>query len=342
MSKAMGFIGTPKAQDIPALCAKCHADVKKMRPYNLRTDQYAEYQVSIHGQRLSKGDTRVATCSSCHRAHEVRRKKDPLSSVYHNKVPETCARCHSDPKLMESYKIPTDQLAEYQKSYHGKILYGKIAGKDPALAPNCASCHGIHGATPPGVKEVAAVCGNCHTTIARYYRQGPHEKAVKETGVPKCITCHGNHDIPYPSLDGLTGDQAGHCGSCHDSKSPPYIKAQEMKGILQAVERSIQMNEKGIEGLKAHQLEVSELEGKLTEAKGKLTEAKPWTHAAEVKKIGELTGQATKILESNNKLIAKFEKGLEERKHLGFILLSLIGLVIVFLYLKNESLKKKE
>ena len=342
MSKAMGFIGTPKAQDIPPLCAKCHADVKKMRPYNLRTDQYAEYQISIHGQRLAKGDTRVATCSSCHQSHEVRRKKDPLSSVYHTKVPETCARCHSDSKLMEAYKVPTDQLAEYQKSYHGRILLGKIAGKDPALAPNCATCHGIHGATPPGVKEVAAVCGNCHTTIARYFRQGPHEKAVEETGIPKCITCHGNHDIPYPSLDALTGDQSGHCGSCHDPKSPPYAKAQEMKEALQTVERSIQRNQKGIERLKAEQLEVSELEGKMTEAEGKLTEAKPWTHAVEVRKLEELTGQAMKILESNHKLIIKFEKGLEERKQTGILLLSLIGLVVVFLYLKNESLKKKK
>jgi len=342
MSKAMGFIGVPKAQNMPALCSKCHADVKKMRPYNLRTDQYAEYQVSIHGQRLAKGDTRVATCASCHQSHEVRRKNDPLSSVYHTKVPETCAQCHGNAKLMEPYKIPTDQFEQFQKSYHGRILFGKIPGKDPALAPNCATCHGIHGATPPGVKEVAAVCGNCHTTIARYFRQGPHEKAVRETGIPKCITCHGNHSIPYPSLDSLTGDGPGHCGSCHDPKSPPYAKAQRMKEILQTAERSIQMNQKAIERLKAEQLEVSELEGKVTEAAGKLTQAKPLTHAVEVGRLEELGNQAAKILEGNRKLIANFEKGLEERKEIGIILLSLIGLVIVFLSLKRESLMKRE
>jgi hypothetical protein len=342
MNKAMGFLGTPQAKEIPALCAKCHADVKKMRPYNLRTDQYAEYQISIHGQRLAKGDSRVATCSSCHGSHEVRKKNDPLSSVYHTKVPETCAKCHSDPKLMEPYKIATDQLSQFQKSYHGQILFGKIPGKNPSLAPNCATCHGIHGATPPGVKEVAAVCGNCHTTIARYFRQGPHEKAVQQTGIPKCITCHGNHDIPYPSLDALTGDQQGHCGSCHDPQSPPYAKAKEMREILQKMAQSIQMNQQAIERLRSKHLEVSELEGKLMEVKGKLTEAKPWTHAVEVKKLAALTDQASKILQGNQKLIARFEKGLEERKKIGVILLSLIGLVIVFLYLKNESMKKRE
>ncbi len=342
MNKAMGFRGTPQAKEIPALCAKCHADVKKMRPYNVRTDQYAEYQSSIHGQKLAKGDSRVATCSSCHGSHEVRKKSDPLSSVYHVKVPETCAKCHSDSKLMEPYKIATDQFQKFQLSYHGKVLLGKIPGKNPSLAPNCATCHGIHGATPPGVQEVAAVCGNCHTTIGRYFRQGPHEKAVQEAGIPKCITCHGNHDIPYPSLDALTGDQQGHCGSCHDAKSAPYAQAQKMKEVLEKTAQSIQASQQAIERLKAKHLEVSELEGKLTEVRGKLTEAKPWTHAVDLKKLTELTDEADKLLQGNQKAIAKFEEGLEERKKIGMILLSLIGLVIVFLYLKNESMKKRE
>lgn len=342
MSKTMGFTGVPKAQDVPALCASCHADVGKMRPYNLRTDQFAEYKVSTHGQRLARGDSRVATCSSCHGAHEVRKKSDPLSGVYHTKVPLTCAKCHADAQLMGPYKIPTDQFVQFQKSYHGQILFGKIPGKNPTLAPNCATCHGIHGATPPGVKEVAAVCGNCHTAIARYFRQGPHEKAVQEMGIPKCITCHGNHFIPFPSLEALTGGEQGHCGSCHDAQSSAYQKAQRMKGILQTAEQSIERVRKGIERLKAEHLEVSELEGKLTEAEGKLTQAKPLTHAVDVNRLESLSNEAMKLMTSDQKLITKFEKELAERKETGIILLSLIGLVILLLYLKNESLKKRE
>jgi len=342
MNKAMGFLGVPKTPDIPALCAKCHADVKKMRPYNLRTDQYTEYQVSVHGQKLAKGDTRVATCSSCHQSHEVRRKNDPLATIYHTQVPGTCSKCHSDSKKMEPYKIPTDQFTQFQKSYHGQILSGRIPGKDPGLAPNCATCHGIHGATPPGVKEVAAVCGNCHTAVARYFRQGPHEKAVQETGMPKCITCHGNHLIPYSSLDFLTGEEPGHCGSCHDAQSAAYAKAKQMKEILQKATQAIQTDEQAIQRLKAKNLEVSELETKVVEAEGKLTEAKPWTHAADVTKLAELSGESLKIIEGNQKLAARFEEGLRERTHVGLLLIALIGVVVVFLYLKNESLKKKE
>lgn len=342
MNKAMGYTGVPRPVEVPVLCARCHADVKKMRPYKQRTDQYAEYQLSVHGQRLAKGDTRVATCTSCHGAHEIRRKSDPQARVYHARVPQTCAKCHSDAKYMASYKIPTDQFDHYQKSYHGQILMGKIAGKDPSLAPNCAHCHGVHGANPPGVKEVAAVCGNCHSAVARHFREGPHERAVQQTGMPKCITCHGNHEIPFPALDALTGTETGHCGSCHDAKSEPYAKAQKMKDLLQSVERSLQTSRQGIDKLKAEQLEVSELEGKMTEAAGKLAEARPLTHAMQVDKMNSLTSEALKILGQNQKLIAKFEEGLRERVRTGIILLSLIGLVAVMVYLKGESLSKEQ
>ena len=130
MDKKAGFRGKPKIEDIPALCASCHADVKKMRQYNIRVDQYTEYKTSIHGiLLLKKGDTNVATCISCHDNHEIRKKNDPLSTVYHTNVPETCGKCHSDKEKMKPYGIPTDQLDEYKKSYHGQILYNKVKGK---------------------------------------------------------------------------------------------------------------------------------------------------------------------------------------------------------------------
>ncbi|MGE5693056.1 MAG: hypothetical protein ACM3YF_04675, partial [Candidatus Zixiibacteriota bacterium] len=68
MSPAKGFIGVPKPQQLPAFCARCHSDVEYMKHYNpkLPTDQLAQYKTSVHGKRLAKGDTLVATCISCH------------------------------------------------------------------------------------------------------------------------------------------------------------------------------------------------------------------------------------------------------------------------------------
>ena len=115
-----------------------------------------------------------------------------------------------------------------------------------------------------------------------------------------------------------------------------------MKSLLEAAANAIRKDQKSIERLKAERLEVSELEGKVTEASAKLTQAKPLTHAVEIGKLEELTGQSMKISEESQKLIVKLEKGLDQRKKIGMTLLFLIGLVILFLYLKNQSLKKSE
>src|SRR5208282_3847725 len=98
MSKKAGFRGKPKRTEIPAMCAKCHADGSYMRQYNpsLRTDQLAQYQTSVHGKRLAKGDTKVAVCIDCHSVHGIRPAKDTRSTVNPLNVANTCSRCHSD------------------------------------------------------------------------------------------------------------------------------------------------------------------------------------------------------------------------------------------------------
>ncbi len=94
--------------DIPGFCGRCHSNIEYMRHFNPspRTDQLAEYWTSGHGKHLKKGDTQVATCISCHdqphgnaldlKPHGIRPVNEPASPVYHTKVAQTCAKCHSD------------------------------------------------------------------------------------------------------------------------------------------------------------------------------------------------------------------------------------------------------
>src|ERR1700684_710163 len=68
MSKGAGFRGKIERSQIPALCGRCHGDASLMKQYNpgLRTDQFSQYQTSVHGKLLAKGDTKVAVCIDCH------------------------------------------------------------------------------------------------------------------------------------------------------------------------------------------------------------------------------------------------------------------------------------
>jgi len=338
-SEDAGFIGKPDPKDVPGLCAKCHADSKLMRQYNIRTDQYAEYKTSVHGRKLlEEGDTRVATCTSCHGNHEIRKKNDPLSTVYHTNVPETCAKCHSDPERMKPYGIPFDQLEEYKESYHGQILYRKVKGKNPALVPNCADCHGIHGATPPGVKEVANVCGNCHPSNAQYFRKSPHFQAVQEAGIPRCVDCHGNHKIPYPTMEKFVGDAEGHCGYCHGSDSSAYALALAIKESLDEAGEAIERGREKAEEVKFSGINMEYIVSELEAAENKLIEVLPVTHSLNMDQVKGLMEESKEKTDTVMAEVEEIKEDLHKRKQALIVVIVLVLVVVGFLYLKKRSL----
>jgi nitrate/TMAO reductase-like tetraheme cytochrome c subunit len=218
------YIGTPKRTQIPDFCGRCHRSV------------VTEYRTSVHGQRLARGDDRVATCTDCHSVHDIRRKSNPDAPVYATHVAETCSGCHSDPKRMAAYHIPTDQYARWSISVHAKALFEK----NDLTAPTCNDCHGNHGATPSGVLSVSLVCSNCHAREAEWFRKSPksegwtrhnellatgskcgdcHEDArakIQLTHFSECITCHENHSVIRPgvAMMGMLPDVP--CAFCHE------------------------------------------------------------------------------------------------------------------------------
>lgn len=341
MSAKKGFVGKPDPTRVPELCAKCHADIRRMRPYNIRTDQYAEYRLSQHGKLLyEKGDTRVATCISCHGAHDIRKKDDPESLVYHTRVPQTCAKCHSDKEYMKGYNIPADQYEKYQKSYHGQTLTGKIAGKNPALAPNCASCHGIHGAVPPGVREVANVCGNCHANTASYFSKSPHFLAVQRMGMPRCIDCHGNHEILFPSLKLFASKNGNVCSSCHGTDSSQYKLGQSLFTLLQGTQESVEKGEAALTTVEGAGLNVDQLRENLEAAKTKLIEAGPISHTLDLAQVETIS---TKAKEEVAKLMVKAENvrtDVRRRKEAFAVMIVIIGAIVGLIYFKRKSFKK--
>jgi len=339
MDSSEGFTGAPAPKDIPKLCSKCHSDVNRMKQYKIRTDQYAEYKTSVHGKLLESGDENVATCASCHGAHMIRKIDDPASSVFHTNVPETCGKCHADKARMAKYKIPTDQLEKYRESYHGKILYGKISGKNPSLVPNCASCHGNHGATPPGVGEVVNVCGSCHGNTAKYFQESPHFAAIQTKGVPKCINCHGNHDIQFPTTDMLEGDSPRKCGSCHALTSGAYNIALGMKHKMAETDELIKT---------AHgEMEIAEKSGRnveplmilFTEAQNKLVEAGPVLHTLNIAKFEGVLQEGANKLQQVNAEVEKIRGELRFRKKVMLAADVLIGTIIFLLLLKLTFIK---
>jgi cytochrome c3-like protein len=284
------FRGKPRRRDIPALCASCHADLARMTPYNIPADQYALYLTSQHGLRLAKGDETVAVCTDCHGVHDIRRKDDPKSSVFTRNIPYTCGRCHGAPPPGSpegAPPVPDSPFADYQAGVHGQAFL--VQANDNA--PTCASCHGSHGAAPPGIGDVDKVCGQCHATARGYYREGPHARALAAGSGPECANCHGNHRIAKADVALL--DTA--CPACHEAGSEMIKVAGGMKALITGAGDEIERARAEVQRAAAIPLYVDDYQARLEEAHTALVQAWPVVHALDVTRVEQLTERARGI-----------------------------------------------
>lgn len=324
MWNAPGFKPKPEKQDIPGMCAKCHANPDYMRPFNIEsTSQYAEYKQSIHGKRLlEQGDAKVAACTDCHGAHNIRARDDIQSSVYKTNIPGTCAKCHADKEYMKSYGIPTNQYDEYKKSYHGY----KLLHEQDVSAPACSDCHGTHGATPPGVKEVPNVCGTCHAKTLEYFTSGPHGASFQAGGVPRCVNCHGNHEIVKPSDDMLVGSQQGHCGSCHEQGSHAYAQADSIHETITDLNARYLGAIRTLQKAEAANMDMQDSIAELENAKTDLISARALQHTVTPARVMESAKTASATINSVNQAA----NAALARSHLRNNALLVMGLLIIF------------
>jgi formate dehydrogenase gamma subunit len=151
-------------QNVAATCGQCHEAV------------YNTYAQSIHGQAVSKGVLQAATCTDCHREHDILAPGNPGSPVYMANVSqEACSHCHADTQLMAGFNLPQNRVPTYEDSYHGLA-----AREGRQTVANCASCHGVHNIYPSSDPRstvnranLSKTCGQCHTDAGSRFAIGP-------------------------------------------------------------------------------------------------------------------------------------------------------------------------
>lgn len=89
-------------------CGTCHAD---------RLDTYRD---TFHGQVTQLGESRIATCDSCHGAHEVLPASNPLSRVSAQNRVATCQGCHAQANANFAQYDPHPNRHKRQA---GQLLY---------------------------------------------------------------------------------------------------------------------------------------------------------------------------------------------------------------------------
>jgi hypothetical protein len=338
MSAARGFRGAPPKARLPEFCGRCHSNGDYMRHYNpkLRTDQLTQYWTSVHGKKLKGGDTNVAACVDCHGVHNILAVSDSRAPVYPTNVATTCGRCHSDSHLMAGYKIPSDQVARYEKSMHAQVL-----AQGDVSAPTCTTCHGNHGATPPGVTSVANVCGTCHVFFVQMFQKSPHGAAFEKMGLPGCVQCHSNHEIVKPSDDWVGVGPKSICVSCHVEGDAGYAAAQKISADLAKVNKAQDQAEDILSTAERSGMEVSSARVELSQSNETIVKARVNVHTLEPEEVRKLTDHGVEI---STKAFAAGTAALRERdlrrKGLGISLI-FIAMAIAGLYFKIRDIEAR-
>jgi hypothetical protein len=194
-------------------CTMCHGDVGDL------------FAGSVHGSGDEQGQS-LATCAGCHGAHDIRSADDPLSSVNHFRVPDTCGSCHADPEAAADDDVP-GVLACFDASVHGHALreHGLV------VAPSCATCHGAHEIRRPDDSgsrvyrtSIPETCGECHQGILEHFSRGVHgqQLAAGNPAGPVCTDCHTYHQIRTAELSPWRLEVTRECGHCHEEAVETY------------------------------------------------------------------------------------------------------------------------
>jgi predicted CXXCH cytochrome family protein len=337
---ATGFKGKPAGSRVIEVCSRCHSDAAFMRKYapKERVDQAAEYATSVHGQQLARGDTRVATCVSCHGAHGVRLVGDAQSPVYPLNVAGTCTRCHADPERMKGYSragapLPTDQREKYEKSVHHRAL----VERNDLSAPTCNDCHGNHGAVPPGVDAIANVCGTCHSVFASKFASSTHSQ-IFDRG---CVECHSNHEIAQPSDEMVGNGQGALCVTCHSDGDDGLKAAMSIRQGLDALKAAISHSQQQVAEVENAGIEMDDEALLLREATNHLTLARAEMHTFNPQQVEAVLAEGMGVTAKVDQAADAGRREVSYRRTGLAITLAFIVLVVIALRMKITTLERR-
>jgi len=341
-AKDKGWKGAPSGKAIVTLCASCHSNVRMMRAYHLPADQQFEYRTGAHARSATRDGKPGATCVDCHNSHDVRRVHDTKSPVYRSRIPKTCARCHADAKLMKKYGLKSNTYESYNKGVHGRLL----RSGENLKVPTCHDCHGSHGVTTFRSREVAFMCGHCHSVTRSYYTQGPHFAAFQSKKLGECTTCHGNHGIATPTWALFANAGPGGClnSKCHNPRKTGDKGVQVAHTIGRAIksfEKQFASTAARIERASHDGIALRDARNDLAEARRVMLRLGPISHSVSPKLVSAEIDRGRGLLSHANEEVGVKTRAIRDRRLAAGIILSLLLVLLGLLVVKYRQMRRQ-
>ena len=271
---------------------------------------------------------------------EVFLEKEPLPGYYSkNRVASaqfltcvTIARPAAAASIFRhSFLTPREKLRLEDMHHQALAVRGDLS------APTCTTCHGNHGAAPPGVDKVENVCSNCHTFQAQMYEKSSHKKAFEAASLPGCVVCHSNHGISHPTDAMLGSGPEGVCMRCHTPGDACDRARAGFQSSLGRLDEAIKSTDRVLGVAESSGMEVSEARLGQDQARDSLTKARVTIHSFRTDLVDQDIQAGLKIAGQN---LQAGQRAMVERNHrrvgLGMSLIAIgIALVGLWLYIKK-------
>ena len=168
MSRKAGWKGKIDHRQIPQLCGSCHSNPAFMRHTIPACDRSVGPVSHQRPRQAARG--RRQESRRMHRLSQRPRYKAAQRSPFHRLPRQRGEDLLSLPLRRGLHEIVRDShqsVCQYNISVHHEAL----VVRGDLSAPTCTTCHGDHGAVPPGVDKVQNVCANCHVFQAQMYAE---------------------------------------------------------------------------------------------------------------------------------------------------------------------------
>ena len=241
---------------------------------------------------------------------------------------------------MAEYDIEKNIIHSYTESVHGKALLEK----GDLGAPACNDCHGNHGAAPPGVNSLSAVCGTCHAIEAELFNDSPHKVAFEDNDFPMCATCHDHHKIVKPDDRWIGSTEQSVCIECH-AADDGTIGIETAEGISASLKKLVAVHDEAkviLEDAKTKGMMTTDAEFLLKDVEQALIQSRTRLHAFNLDSVKSKAEEGIKNAETVKANSASLiDEYYFRRKGLGLATL-FFTLLIVGLYIKIRQIEKNQ
>jgi mono/diheme cytochrome c family protein len=241
---------------------------------------------------------------------------------------------------MKGYSIPTDQFAKYGASVHHDAL---AVGGDLS-APTCSTCHGNHGAAPPGVDTVQNVCSKCHVFQDQMFEKSTHKVAFQSAGLPGCVVCHSNHGITHPTDEKLGAGPQAVCMQCHTPGDVCDQQRAAMLNGLKQLDDAVRAADQVLGVAESSGMEVSQARLDQDQARDALTKARVTIHSFRTELVEQDIQEGLKLAAKNWQAgRAALAERDYRRKGLGlalvFIFMTVLGMILYIRQIERDAPK---